>query len=142
MSLINGRYSHTCFLRPGIGFIFHVLNPIFVCSAARGRALDTAFQDLSTLMGQAQDMVSLAERFRAAAARGAAQQEGEPEDAWLHSQVADELSAMGFGAPVTKQGAGARYHHSLARQARSRAADQAAASPKILRSRKFPALRC
>ena len=26
---------------------------------------------------------------------------------------------MGFGAPVTKQGAGARYYHSLARQARS-----------------------
>jgi len=29
------------------------------------RALDTAFQDLSALMQQAQDMVAIAERFRA-----------------------------------------------------------------------------
>ena len=29
------------------------------------RALDTAFQDLSALMRQAQDMVAIAERFRA-----------------------------------------------------------------------------
>ena len=29
------------------------------------RALDTAFQDLNALMRQAQDMVALAERFRA-----------------------------------------------------------------------------
>ena len=83
-----------------------------------GRALDTAFQDLSTLMLQAKEMVALAERFHLAKARDStAQQEGEPE-AWLHSQVADELSAMGFGAPVTKESTGAQYHHSLARQVR------------------------
>lgn len=41
-----------------------------------GRALDTAFQDLSALMSQAQDMVALAERFHVAAARSAAQQVG------------------------------------------------------------------
>ena len=38
------------------------------------RALDTAFQDLAALMGQAQDMVTLAERFHAAAARSPSQQ--------------------------------------------------------------------
>jgi len=39
-------------------------------------------------------------------------------DAALQSNVEDDLAAMGFAAPVTKEQAGRRYHKELARQVR------------------------
>jgi len=41
-------------------------------------------------------------------------------DAALQSVVEDDLAAMGFAAPVTKEQAGRRYHKELARQVLAR----------------------
>ena len=44
---------------------------------------------------------------------------GDGVDAVLQSNVEDDLAAMGFGTPVTKEQAGRRYHKELARQVRA-----------------------
>ena len=58
--------------------------------------------------------------------------EGGGGDAVLQSNVEDDLAAMGFAAPVTKEQAGRRYHKELARQVRTRKCHRA--SNPVLRS--------
>ena len=78
-------------------------------AAATDQSLDQAFRDLDALMGQAGEMVALAQRFRGQllAAEG--------EDAEARALEAD-LVALGIANPVTKDAAGRAYHRELGRQ--------------------------
>ncbi|CAM6122413.1 unnamed protein product [Calypogeia fissa] len=81
------------------------------------RNLHDAFQDLSTLMGKAQEMVSLAEKIRIKLLAGPAAQQSSVEDGEMGKQeIEDWLLSVGIISPVTKESAGALYHQQLARQ--------------------------
>mmetsp|Transcript_15225 Transcript_15225/g.45951 ORF Transcript_15225/g.45951 Transcript_15225/m.45951 type:complete len:422 (+) Transcript_15225:178-1443(+) len=81
--------------------------------AASDRVMDTALHDLQALMGQAQDMVALAEQFRAALAR---QPLENADEEVVANGLAEDLVSMGIAAPVTKEAAGRQYHVRLARE--------------------------
>ncbi|KAK9816797.1 hypothetical protein WJX72_005199 [[Myrmecia] bisecta] len=81
------------------------------------RSLEQAFTDLRALMATAQDMVQLAERFRAAlASAGSEGTPGPGQEEWMDREMEADLISMGLAAPVTKESAGAAYHQQLARQ--------------------------
>ncbi|KAF5829645.1 EAP30/Vps36 family-domain-containing protein [Dunaliella salina] len=81
-------------------------------SSQAGRSLSAAFQDLSALMTMAEEMVALANKFRAVSNTSDV---GSNDDV-LDSDTQADLIAMGIASPVTKETAGARYHVELCRQ--------------------------
>ena len=72
--------------------------------------MEQAFKDLRALMGKAQDMVTLAERFR-----GKSGADRDSEEA-MDADMENELISLGIASPVTKTTAGALYHQQLSRQ--------------------------
>lgn len=82
--------------------------------ATRCSSLDAAFQDLTQLMGKAEEMVQLAGYFR----DRLRQPGGGGGDEALDSDTALDLFQMGIVDPVTKESAGRGYHRQLARQVR------------------------
>jgi ESCRT-II complex subunit VPS36 len=100
-------------------------------TAATGQSMETAFRDLNALMAAAQEMVALAERFRAAegdgvaagAAGAAAGTTAAPvgasstsEPLMIDRETQLQLIALGIASPVTRESAGARFTLELARQ--------------------------
>ncbi len=77
--------------------------------------MDDAFRDLQGLMALAQEMVTLAERFRASLAEKG-QQAGDAGEAAGEAAMAAELASLGIASPVTKDVAGAQFHQHLSRQ--------------------------
>lgn len=80
--------------------------------AAVRRTMEQAFKDLRALMGKAQDMVSLAQRFREKSSAG---MDRAPEEV-MDAEMENELISLGIASPVTKSTAGALYHQQLSRQ--------------------------
>ena len=76
--------------------------------------MEQAFKDLRALMGKAQEMVTLAERFRGKSTNSA-DSKGSSEEV-MDADMENELIALGIASPVTKSTAGALYHQQLARQ--------------------------
>ncbi|KAK9822045.1 hypothetical protein WJX74_002862 [Apatococcus lobatus] len=84
-------------------------------AAAADRNMDEAFRDLHGLMTLAQEMVTLAERFRVSLAEKG-RQEGDAGEEAGEAAMAAELASLGIASPVTKDMAGAQFHQQLSRQ--------------------------
>lgn len=81
--------------------------------------MEQAFKDLRGLMGKAQDMVTLAERFRErSSAGGSGVDRAASGDEAMDADMENELISLGIASPVTKTTAGALYHQQLSRQVR------------------------
>ena len=80
--------------------------------------MDDAFKDLHGLMTLAQEMVTLAERFRVSLAEKG-RQAGDPGEEAGEAAMAAELASLGIASPVTKDMAGAQFHQQLSRQVRA-----------------------
>lgn len=76
-------------------------------------SLQQAFQDLGALMTMAQEMVQLAEKFRASLQQSGA---GAAEEATLDADLQQDLIALGISTPVTRESAGSKYPKQLATQ--------------------------
>lgn len=86
-------------------------------AAATDQTMEQAFKDLRGLMGKAQDMVTLAERFRErSSAGGSGVDRAASGDEAMDADMENELISLGIASPVTKTTAGALYHQQLSRQ--------------------------
>ena len=80
------------------------------------RTMEQAFRDLRGLIGRAQEMVALAQRFRGKTSGGGDREYSEEA---MDAEMENELIALGIASPVTRSTAGALYHQQLSRQVRS-----------------------
>ncbi|KAK9867588.1 hypothetical protein WJX84_011841 [Apatococcus fuscideae] len=101
--------------RAGVG-VAGILRREEQIAAAADRNMDEAFRDLHGLMTLAQEMVTLAERFRASLAEKGRQAGGNEGEEAGEAAMAAELASLGIASPVTKDVAGAQFHQQLSRQ--------------------------
>jgi len=92
-------------IKSGLGSIFKMEEEK---QKRTSQAIDDAFQDLTSLMCKAEEMVKIADQFYSSINR--------KEASAAEQDTIDELIGMGITSPVTKESAGSLYHDQLSRQ--------------------------